>query len=89
MNNISSPCPIERLVNRSEEHFIDRRSEGPSDETFEQLAARRADNFDLMIRFLSTLRSKAPDDKARKRIEHAIGGATAAKMALNMAAIGR
>lgn len=50
------PCPIERMIEHSAEHFI------PSaEETFEQLAARRAGNMDLMIRFLDTLAAKAPN----------------------------
>lgn len=66
------PCPIEKLVAHSEEHFIDRRSEGLADETFEQLAARRAGNLDLMTRFLETLVAQAPNDDTRNPVNRAI-----------------
>lgn len=55
-----SPCPIEQLVAHSEEHFIDRRSDGATVETFEQLAQRRVRNLVFMDSLLSTLCQQAP-----------------------------
>lgn len=67
------PCPIEKLVAHSEEHFIDRRA-APSEltESFGQLAARRAGNMDLMIRFLETLVAQAPNYDTLRPVTRAI-----------------
>lgn len=58
--NSNSPCPIEQLLARSEEHFIDRRSDGAAIESFEQLAQRRVKNLVFLDSLLFTLAEKAP-----------------------------
>jgi len=83
MNVNTSPCPIERLIEHSAEHFI-----SPAVESFEQLAVRRADNMDLMIQFLKRLAQRSPSPEALERVNEAIGNVTGAKFEL-LAAAGR
>lgn len=82
----SSPCPITQLVAHSEEHFIDRRAPSELTESFEQLAARRAGNLDLMTRYLHTLAAKAPNDETRNPVNAAIESLIIARSHLQEAA---
>jgi hypothetical protein len=62
MNVNTSPCPIERLIEHSAEHFI-----SPAAESFEQLAARRAQNVGLLMRFLERMEAGSTHLDARVR----------------------